>query len=242
MTSTSEATKPAAARLSVRDLTVELAGSRVLDGVTFDVGQAPLAILGRNGMGKTTLCNAITGLAPISGGEISFGGPLHPSPHVIARRGIGYVPQGRRLFPSLTVEETLVACGPRTVGAFPLERLWSMFPRLYERRATASGLLSGGEQQMLAIARALRGGPSFLVMDEPTEGLAPAYIEGLIATIHDLVCEGIGLLLVEQNLSVAARLADEAIILVNGRSVARLSTKSAMEDADVQKTYLGVAG
>jgi ABC-type branched-subunit amino acid transport system ATPase component len=170
-------------------------------------------------MGKTTLCKAIMGLVPVASGSISFHGqPLvGRSPADIARAGIGYVPQGRRLWRSLTVEEHLKMV-ERKGGAWTIERIFSTFPRLAERRGNGGAQLSGGEQQMLAISRALLMNPKLLVMDEPTEGLAPVIVAQLEELLVQLAQDGeIDVLVIEQNIGVACAIADTVAIMVNGR-------------------------
>ena len=194
-------------------------------------------------MGKTTLCNAIVGLMPVRSGAIRFEGRdlVGLEPHQIARAGVGYVPQGRRLWPSLSVDETSAAQRPAPRGAWTVERVYSTFPRLAERRTNGGGQLSGGEQQMLAIARALLGNPRLLVMDEPTEGLAPM----IVAQVRDLLIrlaheEDIAVLVVEQNIGVATAVSDHVAIMVNGR-VNRIMDASALAaDRDLQQRLLGV--
>src|SRR6516162_1575821 len=160
--------------LQVQDLQVYYGESHALQGVSLTLERGVLSVVGRNGMGKTTLCNAIVGLMPVRSGVIRFEGRIivGVEPHLIARAGVGYVPQGRRLWPSLSVEDTL-RLSVRAGGAWTIERVYSIFPRLAERRSNGGAQLSGGEQQMLAIGRALLGNPRLLIMDEPTEGLAP---------------------------------------------------------------------
>src|SRR5215831_17578208 len=185
--------------LSIDDLHVYYGQGHVLQGVSLRLDRGVLAIVGRNGMGKTTLCNAIMGLVPAARGSILLGGDqlLGLRPHAIVARGIGYVPQGRRVWPSLSVDEHL---------------------RLAARRRNGGAQLSGGEQQMLAIARALLANPRLLVMDEPSEGLAPIIVEQVEEILRRLVADGeISVLLVEQNLGVATEVADEVAVMVNGR-------------------------
>ncbi|MEI8266899.1 MAG: ABC transporter ATP-binding protein, partial [Betaproteobacteria bacterium] len=188
--------------LQVQGLDVYYGRAHALQGVSLELDRGVLGMVGRNGMGKTTLCNAITGLVPASG-SVKLAGEeiLGRSPHEITRRGIAYVPQGRRVWPSLSVDETLrlVASHRREV-----ERVYAMFPRLAERKGNGGSQLSGGEQQMLAIGRALLLEPRLLVMDEPTEGLAPVIVEQVAQALRDLAAEGdIAVLLIEQNLGVA---------------------------------------
>jgi branched-chain amino acid transport system ATP-binding protein len=222
--------------------------ARVLDDLSFSMERGSLAIVGRNGMGKTTLCNAIMGIAPPHAtGSIRFEGNelVGGQSHKIARHGIGYVPQGRRLFPSLTVDEHLriaarSATGAQTGGEWTRERVYELFPRLAERKRNGGAQLSGGEQQMLAIGRALVTNPRLVVMDEPSEGLAPAIIENMIETFRELEREGLSLLLIEQNLGVATSLAERQLIMVAG-SIATETTAAALAgDSELQRRYLGV--
>ena len=228
--------------LQVQDLQVYYGESHALQGVSLTLERGVLSVVGRNGMGKTTLCNAIVGLMPVRSGSIRFDGReiIGLEPHQIARAGVGYVPQGRRLWPSLSVDETL-RLSARAKGAWTVERVYSTFPRLAERRGNGGGQLSGGEQQMLAIARALLGNPRLLVMDEPTEGLAPMIVgqvrDLLIRLAHE---EDIAILVVEQNIGVATAVSDHVAIMVNGR-VNRIMDASALAaDRDLQQRLLGV--
>ena len=168
-------------------------------------------------MGKTTLCLTIMGLMARARGSVRFEGQelMGRQPYKISGAGIGYVPQGRRLFPSLSTEEHLTCSAPNG-GRWNKAAIWELFPRLAERRKIGAAQLSGGEQQMLAIARALLGNPKLLIMDEPSEGLAPAIVENLVGTCQSLVQEGVGLLLVEQNLGVATSLAERQLVMVAG--------------------------
>jgi len=249
--------EPAAAPVAPapKTMLLEIAGldafygkARVLDDLSFTMERGSLAIVGRNGMGKTTLCNAIMGIAPPHAeGSIRFEGKelVGGQSHKIARQGIGYVPQGRRLFPSLTVDEHLriasrSAGGASTGGEWTRERVYELFPRLAERKRNGGAQLSGGEQQMLAIGRALVTNPRLVVMDEPSEGLAPAIIENMIETFRELEREGLSLLLIEQNLGVATSLAERQLIMVAG-SIATETTAAVLAgDSELQRRYLGV--
>jgi branched-chain amino acid transport system ATP-binding protein len=194
--------------------------SHVLHGVSFALGEGRvLALLGRNGAGKTTCMNTVIGfLTPRSGSVRVFGEPVqHLAPDVISRKGIGLVPQGRRVFPRLTVRENLVVAHQKRRGTWSLERVFDLFPRLKERQAQDAGSLSGGEQQMLAIARALMGNPRVLLLDEPSEGLAPLIVAEVGRTIARLKSEGQSIVLVEQNIKLAFSLADDVVILNTGR-------------------------
>jgi branched-chain amino acid transport system ATP-binding protein len=228
--------------LAVRNLHVRFGEAHILQGVSIAVGAAPVAILGRNGMGKTTLCQAVMGLVAASEGEIALGGDrLNGLPAFrIARRGIALVPQGRRTFPSLSVDEHLRLVAVR--GArWTVERVYETFPRLAERRRNGGTELSGGEQQMLAISRALLMNPKLVIMDEPSEGLAPVIVDHLIEVLRALPRDGMGLLLVEQNLRVATEVAEEVAIMVTGRIAATMPSRRLAEDVELQRRYLGVA-
>jgi branched-chain amino acid transport system ATP-binding protein len=229
--------------LSVRNLHVRFGQAHILQGVSLEIGAAPLAIVGRNGMGKTTLCQAIMGLVASSEGEIALGGaPLRGEPpYRIARRGVALVPQGRRTFPSLSVHEHLRLVSQGRRAKWTIERIYETFPRLAERRRNGGTELSGGEQQMLAISRALLMNPKLVIMDEPSEGLAPVIVDHLIEVLRDLPKDGMGLLLVEQNLRVATEVAPEVAIMVTGRIATSLPARQLAEDTDIQRRYLGVA-
>jgi branched-chain amino acid transport system ATP-binding protein len=233
--------------LEISGLNAYYGSARALDGVTFSMGQESIAIVGRNGMGKTTLCNAILGISPPRcEGSIRFRGDelVGLVSHKIARLGIGYVPQGRRLFPSLTVDQHLriAARGAPEGGGeeWTRERVYELFPRLAERKSNGGAQLSGGEQQMLAIGRALVTNPSILVMDEPSEGLAPAVIEGLVETFRHLEEEGLAILLIEQNLGVATALAERQLVMIGGSIAAETTAGALASDPDLQRRYLGV--
>jgi branched-chain amino acid transport system ATP-binding protein len=197
--------------------------SHVLHGVSWSLQEGRvLALLGRNGAGKTTCMNTIIGfLRPRSGTVRLFGEPIaRLSVEAVARKGVGLVPQGRRMFPSLSVQENLkVAFQKRRKQSWSIERVYELFPRLKERTRQHAGSLSGGEQQMLAIGRALMGNPSVLLMDEPSEGLAPMLVAEVGRTIARLKAEGQSIVLVEQNVKLALDLADEVVLLNTGRVV-----------------------
>ena len=220
--------------------------SHVLHRVSFSLGAGRvLALLGRNGAGKTTCINTIVGFVAPRAGEIRlFGEPLAGlKPEAIARKGIGLVPQGRRIFPTLSVCENLaVARRSRAGSAKPwtLKRVFEVFPRLRERQNQAAGSLSGGEQQMLAIGRALMGNPRVLLMDEPSEGLAPLMVAEVGRTIARLKDEGQAILLVEQNIKLALELADEVAILNTGRVVFTGSADELRDDPALITQQLGV--
>jgi branched-chain amino acid transport system ATP-binding protein len=232
--------------LEISGLSAYYGSAQALEDVTFTMGHEPVAIVGRNGMGKTTLCNAIMGFSPPRAeGSILFDGKelVGLASHKIAREGIGYVPQGRRLFPSLTVDQHLriASRGGESNGSeWTRERVYELFPRLAERKSNGGAQLSGGEQQMLAIGRALVTNPRILVMDEPSEGLAPAVIEGLIETFKLLEAEGLAILLIEQNLGVATALAERQLVMIGGRIAAETTASALSDDPDLQRRYLGV--
>ena len=215
---------------------------RVLHGVNLTVSDKPVALMGRNGMGKTTLAQAIMGLNATSAGEIRYGDLKLTglSTTKIARAGIGYVPQGRRVFPSLTVDEHLRILEKKN-GEWTAKKVYELFPRLAERKKNGGAMLSGGEQQMLAIGRALMTNPTLLLMDEPSEGLAPAIVEHLGNSLKNLVAQGQRVLLIEQNLKFAASLCDEIVILSNGEIQAKVSSTELMSSSVMQNKYLGVA-
>ena len=237
----------AATFLEMQGLNVYYGSAQALEDVTFAMGRESIAIVGRNGMGKTTLCNAIMGISPPrTAGSIRFDGRelVGLQSHKIARLGLGYVPQGRRLFPSLTVDEHLriASRGASSNGRseWTRERVYDLFPRLAERKRNGGAQLSGGEQQMLAIGRALVTNPRMLLMDEPSEGLAPAVIEGLIETFRLLEEEGLAILLIEQNLGVATALAERQLVMISGRIAAETTARELSEDPSLQRQYLGV--
>ena len=228
--------------LEVRDLNVYYGQSHALQGVTLTLDRGVLSVVGRNGMGKTTLCKAIMGLVPVASGTISLDGRSIAGigSAETARLGVGYVPQGRRLWPSLTVDEHLKLVASKD-GAWTVDRVYSTFPRLAERRQNGGGQLSGGEQQMLAIGRALLLNPRLLVMDEPTEGLAPVIVNQLSEMLIRLGREGdVDVLVIEQNIGVACAVADEVAIMVNGRIARRMSSSVLAADRDLQQALLGV--
>jgi len=231
--------KSGAPALAVENLDVHYGHAHVLQGVGFALERGVLAIVGRNGMGKTTLCNAITGLVPASGSIRLFGEEIRGlAPHRITRRGIAYVPQGRRVWPSLSVDETLRLVAPHRRD---VERIYDMFPRLAERKGNGGAQLSGGEAQMLAIGRALLLQPKLLVMDEPTEGLAPMIVEQVVEALRGLAAENeIAVLLIEQNLGVAIDVADRVGVMVNGRIAHELSAAELGADRDLQERLLGL--
>ena len=233
--------------LKVEDIHTYYGDSYVLQGVSLEVRpRTAVALLGRNGMGKTTLIRSIMGFTRPRQGRVLFGDRdiTRLSSYEIAQLGIGLVPQGRRIFPSLTVLEHLQVAARRDGGDGALdwtpERVFELYPRLRERPAHRGSMLSGGEQQMLAIARALTTRPRLLLMDEPSEGLAPLLVRELGASIGRLKAAGLSILLVEQNLPMALRIADEVYVLSKGRVVYRGTPAELSADATVKQRYLGV--
>ena len=229
--------------LEIEGLDAYYGRAQVLDGVGFSMGTEAVAVIGRNGMGKSTLCAAIMGMVPRIEGSIRFAGQElvgQPS-YKIAARGIGYVPQGRRLFESLSVDEHLrmLAGGTRGKRWTP-SAVYELFPRLAERKRIGATQLSGGEQQMLAIGRALLRNPRLLIMDEPSEGLAPTIVETVVATCTSLVEEGMAILLVEQNLGVATTVAERQLVMVAGRLATETTAEALSNDPEAQRRYLGV--
>jgi branched-chain amino acid transport system ATP-binding protein len=220
--------------------------SHVLHDVSFTVSPGRvLALLGRNGAGKTTCMSTIIGFLPPRDGEIRlFGEPItRLSPEAISRKGIGFVPQGRRIFPTLTVRENLIVAQQKRGGIdrpWTLERVCELFPRLDERLAQHAGSLSGGEQQMLAIGRALMGNPRLLLMDEPSEGLAPLIVAEVGRTIARLKAEGQSIVLVEQNIKLAFDLADDVVMLNTGRVVFAGAAADVRADEALITQHLGV--
>ena len=228
--------------LAVEDLHGYYGTAHVLQGVSFSMGAEPVALIGRNGMGKSTLCAAIVGLLRSASGSVRLEGKelLGRPAYKVAGAGVGFVPQGRRLFQSLTVDEHLEIVGASGKAAWTPRRVYELFPRLAERKNVSGTSLSGGEQQMLAIGRALLTNPKVLIMDEPSEGLAPTIIEGLVQTIKDLAAEGMGLLVVEQNLGVATALAERQLVMVTGTIATETTADALASDPVAQRRYLGV--
>jgi branched-chain amino acid transport system ATP-binding protein len=231
--------------LAVRDLKAQYGKSRVLHGVTLDVAQGRIAVLvGRNGVGKTTTLEAIMGLVEVTGGEVRFEGERISGvePYRIPRRGIGYVPQGRRIFPELSVRENLeIGCVTGALDRATLGRIFEYFPRLKERLSQAGGTLSGGEQQMLAIGRALIGRPRLLLLDEPTEGLMPSLVALVEQTLRRLRAEGTTILLVEQNLATALSVGDRVYVMEKGEVRVTATPAELQASPHVLERYLGVA-
>jgi branched-chain amino acid transport system ATP-binding protein len=228
--------------LEVSRLNAFYGRAHVLQDVAFTVEDKPVAVIGRNGMGKSTMCQAIMGMIGSTTGSVRFHGQelIGKPSYRIAQAGLGFVPQGRRLFPSLSTDEHLRLIPRNRKGSWTPKRVYDTFPRLAERKGVGAGQLSGGEQQMLAIGRALLINPKLLIMDEPSEGLAPNLVESVIAIIRRLSEEGVGLLIVEQNLGVATALADRQLVMVAGRIAAETTAQALLGDPDAQRRYLGV--
>jgi branched-chain amino acid transport system ATP-binding protein len=234
------------ALLEVRGLTAGYAGSTVLHGVDLAVGAGEVvALLGRNGAGKSTLVSAVMGLVRPSGGVVAVDGKdlAGRPPNVIANAGVGLVPQGRRIFASLTVAEHLTVAerqGRRRSGGWTRERALALLPRLGERMRHRGDQLSGGEQQMLAIARALLTNPRLLLMDEPSDGLAPSIVDQVGQVVRSLAADGLAILLVEQNLRLAVESAQRVAVMEKGRIVLDSPTPVFRADPVRAHALLGV--
>ena len=234
------------AALALSDIDALYADSHVLHGVSFTLNAGRvLALLGRNGAGKTTCIHAIVGFLPPRRGEIRLFGERisRLSPEAISRKGVGLVPQGRRVFASLTVRENLVVAARSRRGAsgsWTLGRVLDLFPPLRERQQQHAGSLSGGEQQMLAIGRALMGNPRVLLMDEPSEGLAPLIVAEVGRTIARLKQEGLSIILVEQNVRLAIDLADDVVLVNTGRVAFAGTIDQVRDDTALVTQHLGV--
>jgi len=233
------------AGLTVRGLTAGYGGLRVLHGLDLDVPAGRLtAVVGPNGAGKSTLLRALSGLVTRTGEIRLDGAPLPEAPAAIVARGLGHVPEGRELFARMTVRENLelgawrAARGERAARE---ARVVALFPRLGERRGQLAGSLSGGEQQMLAVGRALMGGPRLLMLDEPSLGLAPRLVDQLLAVVRRLPDEGVTVLLVEQNVGKALALAEDAYVIERGRVVLHGPARGLLDSEAIRAAYLGVA-
>jgi branched-chain amino acid transport system ATP-binding protein len=229
--------------LELKQIHTYYGDSHILQGISLQVDKGKVVgLLGRNGMGKTTLIRSIVGFTPPRQGEVLFKERdiTAWSSNRVINFGLGLVPQGRRVFPSLTVFENLTVADRRNGGPWTLERVMELFPRLDERRAIRAGKLSGGEQQMLAIARALMTNPELLLMDEPTEGLAPLLVREVGRIIENLKSQGLSILLVEQNLPLALRVSDEVHVLSRGRIVHSGLPQALWENEEIKSKYLGL--
>jgi branched-chain amino acid transport system ATP-binding protein len=232
------------AMLSVQDIHTYYGDSYVLQGLSLELRQGEiLGVLGRNGVGKTTLVNSLLGFNPPRRGKIVFKGLdiTHTASFATVRLGLGLVPQGRRVFPSLSVEENLTVAARRDGGhGWDLQRVYALFPRLAERRRQRARTLSGGEQQMLAIGRGLMTNPECLIMDEPSEGLAPIIIQQVWEIIAKLRDEGLSILLVEQNVALALKLVDYVHVISKGRIVYASDPRELWANEEVKSRYLGI--
>jgi branched-chain amino acid transport system ATP-binding protein len=232
------------ALLEVQDIHTYYGDAYVLQGVSLQLEQGQiLGLLGRNGVGKTTLVNSIVGFTPPRRGRILFKGSdiTQTSSFETVRSGMGLVPQGRRVFPTLTVAENLMVA-ERSVGrhGWTSERVYALFPRLAERRGQRARTLSGGEQQMLAIGRGLMTNPDCLIMDEPSEGLAPIIIQGVWEAIGRLRAEGLSILLVEQNASLAVQLVDYVHVVSKGKVVYSAAPQELWANDEIKSAFLGI--
>ncbi|MCD6577306.1 MAG: ABC transporter ATP-binding protein [Anaerolineaceae bacterium] len=230
--------------LEIQNINTYYGNSHVLQGCSLTVGKECVAVLGRNGMGKTTLLRSIIGLTPPRDGIIRWKEQeiSRKTPYSIANMGIGYVPQGRRLYPSLSVEEHLTLHHRKIEGTndWTPEKVFHLFPELADRRKISGTQLSGGEQQMLAIGRALVTNPSIILLDEPTEGLSPVAVDRVIEICNELLRENISILLVEQNIYIAEVLANRISIILSGKTVYESDTSDFIENIDLRHKYLGV--
>jgi branched-chain amino acid transport system ATP-binding protein len=230
--------------LTVDGLQNAYGASRILFGVSFDVGRGEVVtLLGRNGMGKTTTVKSIFGLLPPRGGRIVIGGRdmTGAPPHRIARAGLGLVPEGRQIFPNLTVEENLIATARGGAkAAWSLDRMYELFPRLRERRRNMGNQLSGGEQQMLAIGRALMTNPELVVLDEATEGLAPLIRDEIWACLARLKSEGVAILVIDKNVDDLLRLADRHVVIEKGEIVWQGGNDDLRGAPQIKERYLQV--
>ena len=230
--------------LEIENVHTYYGDSHVLQGVSLNIEKGDVvALLGRNGAGKTTLVHTIIGFNAPRSGKIVFDGVdiTHLKTHLIARHGIGLIPQGRRVFRSLTVNENLdIAVRPGHALNFSMDEVFSLFPNLRARFRSRGRNLSGGEQQMLACGRALVGNPALLMLDEPSEGLAPLLVRELEKVVKKIKAEGLSILLVEQNFSFALRLADYVYVMNRGVVVHESSPEELKQNSEVKSKYLGV--
>ena len=230
--------------LNIKDLHSYYGDSHVLQGCSLEVRNECVTLLGRNGMGKTTLMRSIMGLTPPREGSIVWNGQelRGKKPHHIAKAGLGYVPQGRRLFPSLSVDEHLALTyqSHGNSSNWTPRKIYELFPELAERKRLSGTRLSGGEQQMLAIGRALVINPNIILLDEPSEGLSPVAVDRVIEICRTLRSLGISILLVEQNIHVAEALADRIYVILSGQTVYESKASEFLDDHELRQKYLGV--
>jgi len=235
--------------LKVRDLHASYGNAQVLFGIDFEVGEGEVVtLLGRNGMGRSTTIKCLFGMLPVRSGEIHIDAqPIHALPsHSIARLGLGLVPEGRQIFPTLSVEENLIATARNAAGkdkkaqCWTLERVYGFFPRLKERRTNLGRQLSGGEQQMLAIGRALMTNPRLLVLDEATEGLAPLIRAEIWSALTSLKREGMAQIVIDKNVGALLGFADRHYVIEKGRVVWNGTSSALQENSNVVHQYLGV--
>jgi branched-chain amino acid transport system ATP-binding protein len=230
--------------LHIEDLHAFYGKSHVLHGVHFDVGAGEIvALLGRNGSGRSTTAKAIMGMVECSGAVVWKGQPLvGRKPYEIAHLGLGYVPENRDIFPKLTVHQNLMLGqkGGRKKARWSFDDMYGMFPRLKERQHTEAGVLSGGEQQMLTLCRTLMGDPELIIIDEPTEGLAPKIVELVAEYLKALKARGVSVLLIEQKLTIALSISDRALVMGHGSIVFQGTPETLRGAADVRKEWLEV--
>jgi branched-chain amino acid transport system ATP-binding protein len=233
--------------LTVKNLHAHYGKSHVLHGVNLEVHEGEIAcVLGRNGSGRSTMLKALMGIVPPSQGSVLLDGKEQAGrlPHHIVRAGLGYVPEERLIFPNLTVLENLeIGQQPGAPGGaqWSVQQMYEYFPRLRERASTLAGNLSGGEQQMLTLCRSLLGHPRLLLVDEPTEGLAPLIVEHLVEVMLDIHRKGVAILLVEQKMTIALRIAERCLIMGHGEIVFNGTPDALREDAAVRRRWLEVA-
>jgi len=230
--------------LSVRGVHAYYGLSHVLQGVDLDVEEGRIvALLGRNGVGRSTLCKAIMAIVDRRGSiKVRGQETIAMQPHQLGRLGLGYVPEDRAIFPGLTVEQNLILGHHSQTGpkAWTLEKVYDLFPSLERRRDTDADVLSGGEKQMLAICRALMGGPELLLVDEPTEGLAPLIVQQVGELLTEIARTGVSILLIEQKLTMAMRIADEVYVMGHGQTVFRGTPDELLNNEDICKAWLEV--
>ncbi len=229
--------------LQVRDLEVFYGTSQALFGVSLDVDEGEcVTLIGRNGMGRSTLVHSVMGMLPARRGSVALRGrPVHGLPSFrVAQAGLGLVPEGRRVFPTLTVRENLVATARLRSGGWTLDRVYAMFPRLRERERNLGANLSGGEQQMLAIGRALLTNPDLLILDEATEGLSPLVRQEIWRSLEQLKREGLSLLVIDKDVEALMRIGDRHAVFGKGRVAWKGSTDELRRAKDIHSAYIGV--